>query len=62
MCVWGEGGGGGEGGSSNFFQSKLKLSEIPWIPTYFIGGGGGGGLGVGASNFFPRGWSPIAKR
>ena len=36
------------GGSSNFFQSKLKLSEIPGGPTYVIGGGGtffqGGGV------------------
>ena len=41
--------GGGGGGCSNFFQSKLKLSEIPGGPTYVIGGGGGG------VNLFPRG-------
>ena len=32
----------GGGGSSNFFQSKLKLSEIQGGPTYVMGGGGGG--------------------
>ena len=35
-CVCGVG-----GGSSYFFQSKLKLSEIPGGPTYVIRGGGG---------------------
>ena len=48
----------GGGGSSDFFQSKLQLSEIPGGPTNVIRGGGGGGGG----NFFPRGSSPIAKR
>ena len=33
MCVW--------GGSSDFFQSKLQLSEIPGGPTYVIQGVGG---------------------
>ena len=37
-------------GSSNCFQSKLKLSENPGGPTYVMGGGG-----EGASNFFQGG-------
>ena len=41
------------GGSSKFFQSKLKLSEIPGGPTYVIGGGGGGG--GGRQTFFQGG-------
>ena len=40
---------GGGGGSSNFFQSKLKLFEIPGGPTYVITGVGWGG------QTFPRG-------
>ena len=44
--------GGGVGGR---VQLLLSLSEIPGGPTYVI-------QGAGASNFFPRGWSPIANR
>ena len=38
MCV-------GRGGSSDFFQSKLKLSEIPGGYNICYPGGGGGGRG-----------------
>ena len=41
VCVLG-------GGSSDFFQSKLQLSEIPGGPTHMLSGGGGvGGGGEG---------------
>ena len=48
MCVGGEGG----GGSSDLFH----FPKFQAGPTYVIQGEGGG-----RQNFFPRGWSPIAK-
>ena len=55
------------GGSSNFFQGKLKLSEIPGGPTYVIGGGGrgvdlffqGGGVHLLSNRTYGMYWTPV---
>ena len=51
MCVL-----GGGGGVSNFFQSKLQLSEIPGMSKIcYLGWGGGGGGGRGRQTLFQGG-------
>ena len=56
-CVW------GGGGSSNFFQSKLKLSEIQGVQHMLWGGRQtffqGGGVQLLSDRTYDLYWTPV---